>query len=72
VLFYNLPYYASQPLEALAVWKGGMSFHGGLLGMIGAVYIVSRRHRIRFLQLADLVAYRCSDRVISGTDSQFY
>ncbi len=56
VLFYNLTYYASHPMEALAIWKGGMSFHGGLVGMIIAIYIVSRRHKIRFIQLTDLVA----------------
>lgn len=71
VLFYNLPYYASQPLEALAVWKGGMSFHGGLLGMIGAVYIVSRRHRIRFLQLADLVAIVAPIGLFLGRTANF-
>lgn len=71
VLFYNLPYYASQPLEVLAVWKGGMSFHGGLLGMIGAVYIVSRRHRIRFLQLADLVAIVAPIGLFLGRTANF-
>jgi phosphatidylglycerol:prolipoprotein diacylglycerol transferase len=71
VLFYNLPYYASQPLEALAVWKGGMSFHGGMLGMIGAVYIVSRRHRIRFLQLADLVAIVAPIGLFLGRTANF-
>ena len=55
MLFYNLTYYASHPMEALAIWKGGMSFHGGLVGMIIAIYIVSRRHKM-VIQLTDLVA----------------
>src|SRR2546422_3267466 len=37
VLFYNLPYYLNHPAKLLAVWGGGMSFHGGLLGGIAAV-----------------------------------
>lgn len=56
VVFYNPSYYLSQPLEALAVWKGGMSFHGGLIGILLAIYLVCRRHNKGFFQLADLVA----------------
>ena len=56
VVFYNPSYYLSQPLEPLAVWKGGMSFHGGLIGIICAIYLVCRRHNKRFFQLGDLVA----------------
>lgn len=56
ILFYNFSYYSTYPLEALAIWKGGMSFHGGLIGMILSIYFVSRWHKIRFLELADLVA----------------
>ena len=43
VLFYNLPYYAANPLSALAVWQGGMSFHGGLLGVTVAMIWFARR-----------------------------
>lgn len=39
VLFYNLPYFINHPLEIFAVWNGGMSFHGGLLGVIVASFI---------------------------------
>jgi phosphatidylglycerol:prolipoprotein diacylglycerol transferase len=39
VLFYNLPYFLQNPLEIFAVWKGGMSFHGGMLGVVIAVWI---------------------------------
>jgi phosphatidylglycerol:prolipoprotein diacylglycerol transferase len=56
VLFYKPGYYASQPLEALMVWKGGMSFHGGLLGVIGAMVLFARRRARRFFEVADLVA----------------
>lgn len=42
VLFYNLPFFLAHPLEILAVWQGGMSFHGGLLGVITAVFLFAR------------------------------
>lgn len=56
VLFYNLPLYLDHPLEALKVWQGGMSFHGGLLGMIGAMILFARRYKISFLELMDRCA----------------
>jgi phosphatidylglycerol:prolipoprotein diacylglycerol transferase len=43
VLFYNLPFFLAHPLEIFAVWHGGMSFHGGLLGVIAAVLIFASR-----------------------------
>jgi phosphatidylglycerol---prolipoprotein diacylglyceryl transferase len=54
-LFYNASYYFSHPLRILAVWEGGMSFHGGLLGVILAVIIYLRRHRLPLLQTGDLL-----------------
>lgn len=42
VLCYNLPYFLTYPLDIFAVWKGGMSFHGGLLGVVVAVFIFAR------------------------------
>lgn len=42
VLFYNLPFFLANPLEILAVWHGGMSFHGGLIGVIVAVLLFAR------------------------------
>ncbi|MDH4060938.1 MAG: prolipoprotein diacylglyceryl transferase [Aquincola sp.] len=56
VLFYKPGYYAMHPLEALMVWKGGMSFHGGLLGVIAALAIYARRRGHAFLAVTDLVA----------------
>ena len=56
VLFYNLPYFAANPGEALMIWQGGMSFHGGLLGMILAIYLMSRRYGVRYWPLMDRVA----------------
>jgi phosphatidylglycerol:prolipoprotein diacylglycerol transferase len=56
VLFYNLPYYAENPLQALMVWQGGMSFHGGVLGVAVAEILFARRRGIALLNLTDLVA----------------
>ena len=55
VLFYNLPYFVAHPLDILAVWHGGMSFHGGLLGVIVAAIIFAKKWR-RALQVLDLIA----------------
>lgn len=56
VLFYNFDYFAQNPLEIFAVWQGGMSFHGGLLGSIIGLYLFCRKHKVDFLQIADLLA----------------
>lgn len=56
VLFYKPAYYLSNPLEALAVWHGGMSFHGGLLGVILAMWWIGRKYQLGFLAVADFVA----------------
>jgi phosphatidylglycerol:prolipoprotein diacylglycerol transferase len=56
VLFYNLPHFLSHPAEIVEVWKGGMSFHGGFLGVVVAVVGFSRVNRIDMLRLGDLVA----------------
>ena len=55
-LFYNLPYYLEHPIKLLAVWEGGMSFHGGLLGVIVAVWAFCRRKGFMFYAIADLAA----------------
>ena len=56
VLFYKPEYYAANLLEVFAVWKGGMAFHGGLLGVIGAVAVFARNRQRHFLEITDLIA----------------
>ena len=56
VLFYNLPYYLKHPTEILATWQGGMSFHGGMLGLIVGTVIYCRRKKLDFWQVIDLYA----------------
>jgi phosphatidylglycerol---prolipoprotein diacylglyceryl transferase len=54
VLFYNLPHFVAHPAEILEVWKGGMSFHGGFLGCVGAVIGFALKRRLSILSLGDL------------------
>lgn len=54
VLFYNLSFYLTNPLEIFAVWHGGLSFHGALLGIILAGYLFCRRKKINFYDIADI------------------
>ena len=56
VLFYKPAYYASHPLEILAIWQGGMSFHGGFLGVLAAVAFFAWRQRLDWWRLMDFVA----------------
>jgi len=56
VLFYNFNFYISNPLRIAAVWQGGMSFHGGLIGVIISMYLFCRKYKIQFFYLTDILA----------------
>lgn len=56
VLFYQAGYYLAHPAEILRVWEGGMSFHGGFVGVVLAGLLFCRRHGVPALQLADAMA----------------
>jgi phosphatidylglycerol:prolipoprotein diacylglycerol transferase len=56
VLFYNLPLYLAHPLDAFAIWDGGMSFHGGLVGILLAVVAFTRSKGGRILSAMDLLS----------------
>jgi len=56
VLFYDFSGFISRPWEALMIWKGGMSFHGGLIGVIFCLYLYSLKTRRPFLAVTDFVA----------------
>lgn len=56
VLFYQPAYFLNHPLQILYIWQGGMSFHGGLLGVIAAFWLFCKKHGVRFLALMDVVA----------------
>lgn len=55
VLFYNPAQYLSKPMEIFAVWQGGMSFHGGLLGVIAATLFFCRRRQLPILLTGDIL-----------------
>jgi phosphatidylglycerol:prolipoprotein diacylglycerol transferase len=56
MLFYNLPHYLNFPLDALKVWEGGMSFHGGLIGVLLGMLYFARKTGRTFFTIADFFA----------------
>ena len=56
VLFYNLDHYLENPLQIFALWQGGMSFHGALIGVITALYIYARKEKVSFFAITDVLA----------------
>jgi phosphatidylglycerol:prolipoprotein diacylglycerol transferase len=71
VLFYKPGYYLSHPLEVFYIWQGGMSFHGGLLGVMAAMTFGARRHGIAWLRLMDYVAPLIPPGIIAGRLGNF-
>ncbi len=71
VLFYNLPYYLTNPLEIFAVWEGGMAFHGGLLGMIVVLIIYSRSRNLSGWTMFDLAAIAAPIGLFFGRIANF-
>ena len=55
-LFYKLPYYAEHPIEVFYVWQGGMSFHGGMLGVIAAMALFAWQRKRPWLAVTDFIA----------------
>lgn len=56
VLFYHFDYFLDKPLWLFYVWEGGMSFHGGLLGVIAALFLYARKLKLSVFQLTDFIA----------------
>jgi phosphatidylglycerol:prolipoprotein diacylglycerol transferase len=65
VVVYGRGEYSAHPLEAFAVWQGGLSFHGAVLGMASAIALFARRYRLPILEVTDLVA-------LCGTPGLFF
>ena len=55
-LFYQPQYYFTNLLEIFAIWKGGMSFHGGLIGVLLSVLFIARKYKIKWLEVTDFIA----------------
>lgn len=71
VVFYQPAYYLAHPLEALMIWQGGMSFHGGLLGVIAAGLYFCARTGISKLHTADMMALAVAPALFLGRVSNF-
>lgn len=71
VLFYQPAYYLQNPSEILMVWQGGMSFHGGLIGVIVASWLYARRHSLAIPSTADLIAHSVPPGLLLGRLSNF-
>lgn len=56
VLFYNLDYYLHNPLDVFFIWNGGMSFHGGLIGVVSAIVLYARKNKFPIFALGDVIA----------------
>jgi len=71
VLFYNLKYYLENPFDILMVWNGGMSFHGGLIGVIIASQLFSAKHKVNQFIFLDLVALSAPIGIFFGRIANF-
>ncbi|MCG8531860.1 MAG: prolipoprotein diacylglyceryl transferase [Desulfovibrionales bacterium] len=56
VLFYDLPFYLKHPFEIAAIWNGGMSFHGGLLGVLVCFWLFAKKYTLGFFEIGDFIA----------------
>ena len=56
ILFYNFEYYNQNITEIFKIWQGGMSFHGGILGVVIAIFIFSKKSKTSFFKFSDIVA----------------
>jgi len=71
VIFYNYDFYFSYPIEIFKIWQGGMSFHGALIGIILLMIFYSKIKKVKFSQLANLVAYSSPIGIFLGRLANF-
>jgi len=71
VLFYQTNLFFTKPTYILEIWNGGMSFHGGLIGMILSIYFFSLTYKIQFFYLSDLVSLVAPIGLFLGRISNF-
>ena len=71
VVFYNLSYYSKNILEIFMIWEGGMSFHGGLLGVIVSTYIFSKKNNINPFYFLDLISMSAPIGIFLGRVANF-
>ena len=71
IIFYNPIYYLKNPIEILMLWNGGMSFHGGLLGVIFATYLFSKKNKNNSFIFLDLIAMSAPIGIFLGRIANF-
>ena len=71
VIFYNLEYYISNPLEILMIWTGGMSFHGGVLGVIISTYLFCKKNKLSTFYFLDLISLSAPIGIFLGRIANF-
>lgn len=77
IVFYNPGYYLENPLQILVLWQGGMAFHGGLIGVLTAIYLFARARGVRYFELADIVGAAtpiglCLGRIANFINGELY
>ena len=70
-LFYNFPQFVADPIELFRIWNGGMSFHGGLLGVIAAVWLYARTRKLTFFYVMDFTAVAVPFGLLMGRIGNF-
>ncbi|MEY3189432.1 MAG: hypothetical protein RIR82_166 [Pseudomonadota bacterium] len=71
ILFYNFYYYYQNPLEILFLWRGGMSFHGGVIGVLIASLIFAKKNNVKILVLTDIVVCATPIGIFLGRIANF-
>jgi len=71
VLFYNIKYYLANPIEILMIWHGGMSFHGGMLGILIATIFFSKKHGLNKYVFLDLISASAPIGIFLGRIANF-
>ena len=71
ILFYNFEYYLNNPVAVFMIWQGGMSFHGGLMGVIALTIIYAKKHKINKFILLDLISASAPIGIFLGRVSNF-
>ncbi|MGE4298987.1 MAG: prolipoprotein diacylglyceryl transferase [Desulfovibrionaceae bacterium] len=71
VLFYDLPVFLAHPLDIFAIWKGGMSFHGGLIGIIVCLLLFARKTGKNFFQIGDFLVPLAPPGLLAGRLGNF-
>lgn len=77
VIFYKPGYFLENPAEIVQLWQGGMSFHGGLIGVLLAIAYTARKHKLHFFDLADIVGVvtpigLCLGRLANFVNGELY